>query len=83
MSLITLPHTVILGAILEMVAWELLKQIGRELFIILLNDPNVLTETIVLCMKEYSALHNFFNTINYTSQATKWNHFVDSTHVPT
>ena len=41
------------------------------------------TETNDLGMKEYSALHNFFNTINYTSQATQWNHFEVSTHVPT
>ena len=34
-------------------------------------------------MKEYSALHTFFNTINYTLQATKWNYFEVSTHVPT
>ena len=32
---------------------------------------------------EYSALHKFFNTINYISQATKWNYFEVSTHVPT
>ena len=43
----------------------------------------MLTETSYFCMKEYSALHNFFSTINYTSQATKWNHFEVSTHVPT
>ena len=41
------------------------------------------TETNYFCMKEYSALHKFFNTINYTIHATKWNHFEVSTHVPT
>ena len=38
---------------------------------------------IFFCMKEYSALHKCFNTINYISQATKWNYFEVSTHVPT
>ena len=62
---------------------ETLKKIGWELFIILLNDPNVFTDTKYFCMKEYSAPHTFFNTINYTLQATKWIHFEVSTHVPT
>ena len=45
----------------------------------------MLTETNYLCMKEYSALHKFVNTINYTLLSTKWNHliFEVSTHVPT
>ena len=36
-----------------------------------------------ICMKGYSELHTYFNTINYRSQATKWNHFEVSTHVRT
>ena len=45
----------------------------------------MLTETNYLCMKEYSALHKFLNTLNYTLLSTKWNHliFEVSTHVPT
>ena len=66
-----------------MITWELFKKMGWELFLILWNDPNVFTETNYFCMKEYSALHKFFNTINYTLQATKWNYFEVSTHVPT
>ena len=49
-----------------------------------LNDTNVLTEINYFCMKEYSAkLIMLYNTINYTSQATTWNHFEVSTHVLT
>ncbi len=57
----TLPHKVIFGAIFEMVTWELLKIFAWELFIILWNNPNVLTETNYFCMKEYSALIHFLN----------------------
>ena len=42
-----------------------------------------LPKQLLFYMKEYSALNNFFNTINYKSHATKWNHFEVSTHVPT
>ena len=73
----------IFGAILQMITRERLKQIGWELFIILWNDPIVLTGTNYFCMKTYSALHTLDITIKYTPQATKWKDFEVSAHVPT
>ena len=50
-----------------------LNKFAWEHFIILWNDPNVLTETNYFCMKEYRALQIFFNTINYTwSAIAQW-----------
>ena len=52
----TLPPIVIFVAIWKMVKYELFKKIGWELVIILLNDPNMFSETNYFVMKEYSAL---------------------------
>ena len=40
-----------------------------------------MTQTNHFCMKEYSALHKLYNTINYTSQATQWNRFYSCSHI--
>ena len=67
----TVPPKVIFGAILENGNIGTLKKNWLRTFQNVMKLPNVVPETNYFCTKEYSALHKFFNTINYTSQATK------------